>query len=821
MSLYAKIYIAWIALCSLAYAENRLPCFLADNHGETVSWVSRNFDLDEPYTLVLVDAHSDASAAERSEEMREEIRRVASEKARKEKMSSWQKGGRLQAFNWIEPLMPRPFDQVFWLASSKLKAGQAAELSHEATSFLDGRLEMEPRSAGSFLSRWQTFDLQGFLEWKPGSRNIIASIDLDFFAGMDASTREASFESIWQRAMDWPGLVGVSFAISRPWLLSDKEADELISLVLERISCTRGATLELHALPDLRPDFSKKARESGYAVPRWSLAQASLRNRHKLMDLGDRVSIYGADNSWREGIETATITPDHGEIDCDKVWRYLIGREPILRVNARQESSGRTRWYRLEAVRNAYDIIPETGLGKVFAREAGRWIYHKRISLGETKDFQLHPSVWRNEVGGRFLIEAEYETKSGWLPVSVIELRIRSCEGFRGSLSECMGMPYVFGITAVQDGELSGVETGWGSDCANLLIHAWRRNGLQLKWGDPSHLRKQLFAKAKSATTRDLVEISNKEIEAGVAIDFGNHVAALFQDLEPYEKIDGNDLIFHHLGGTPEIIRLDKLTATCPIFSVYSFAPKSQSHLVFGGDVVMAGDDRVALEGFSKSSADLFVVNLEGIPSMLPPSGNLKFDFRFSPELLSWLMECGVDAVSLANNHAFDAGAEGLMDGIRALDEIGIASFGAGANQEAACQPLRLEIKGNKIALFGVSFFGIGAAGEKSPGVAVLPLHSGLLESEFATSRKRKEKIIVMVHGGDEYSSLVNDEQRHWARWLVARGAKYIIGAHPHLVQRTEYHGGAAIMHSLGNAVYPRHLKGLGSGEMRVISIGD
>jgi poly-gamma-glutamate capsule biosynthesis protein CapA/YwtB (metallophosphatase superfamily) len=61
----------------------------------------------------------------------------------------------------------------------------------------------------------------------------------------------------------------------------------------------------------------------------------------------------------------------------------------------------------------------------------------------------------------------------------------------------------------------------------------------------------------------------------------------------------------------------------------------------------------------------------------------------------------------------------------------------------------------------------------------------------------------------------VNEEQRRWARWLVARGANVIVGSHPHLVQREESHGGAMILHSLGNAVYPTALRGADSGEIR------
>ena len=48
--------------------DQHLPVFLSDNHAETFGWITRTFDPDESYQFVLVDAHSDASMAERSEE---------------------------------------------------------------------------------------------------------------------------------------------------------------------------------------------------------------------------------------------------------------------------------------------------------------------------------------------------------------------------------------------------------------------------------------------------------------------------------------------------------------------------------------------------------------------------------------------------------------------------------------------------------------------------------------------------------------------------------------------------------------------------------
>jgi hypothetical protein len=809
---------------TLARAGQELPVFLADNHAETAGWITRSFDLDEPHILVLVDAHSDASAVERSEEMREELRRVPSEQERAVRVESWRECGRLQAFNWIEPLMPRPLDEVLWVAAPELDDARRAAKTMEAVDSLDGRLEVEPRSAGSFGRRWETVDLKGFQKWQPGSRPVILAIDLDFFAGMKPADREASFEAIWQRAMDWPGLAGVAFAVSRPWLTDDAEADALVALAVEAVRQTRGARLDMDASTDDRPDTSLKAAELKQPAPRWSLTKSSPGTRMKLCGLGERLRITDRNGVWRPSIwqeefGTSRIVPASGEIDCDNIWRFPLGQEPVLRIDPPPGATGSTRWFLVEAARTAYDLLPETGLGKSFSHSPARWIYGKRRSLGETVDFQLDPAEWRRETGGRFIVEAEIETAHGWFPAPAIELRVRVAEGFRGSLSECFGMPYVFGIAGVANGDLSGVETGWGSDCANLLIHAWRRNGIVLTWGDPGRLRAQLAMKAENMRLADSIPIGSAELEAGVAIDFGSHVAALWRDREPVGILGGNDLVVHHLGGLPEIVALAKLTDKWPVFSLRVPVLSPKVRVAFAGDVVLAGEDRRVIGNFTHGDADLFVVNLEGVPSLRPPTEKPRYDFRFPPERLGCLKERGVDAVSLANNHSGDAGPDGLIEGMAALEKSGIAWFGAGRNEALACQPWRVERHGIQMAVFGISCFEKDAAGPDHAGVAVLPLHQQILEREFQQARSAGERVIVMIHGGTEYDPRVDDEQRRWARWLAARGVHFVVGAHSHVIQREETHAGTVILHSLGNAVYPEELKGADSGYVRVVEV--
>ncbi len=772
--------------------RDMLPVFVSDNHAESFGWFSRTLDLDTDHVLVLTDAHSDASAAERSEEIREKLRRVASAEERAERVEAWRAGGRIQAFNWIEPLMPRPIGQVRWVAPG----GDLPSMLESARRATDGRLEIEPRSAGELASRWRVTDLGGIEAWQPGLRPVAWSLDLDHFAEMDEAEAVEAFDRMWVAAMDWPCLRAVSVSVSRPWLQSDGQADRLVAMLLSAVARTRGAVVEIDASIDDRPDDSLKAREGSPA--RWDLAGSPVA-RSWVAVLAERCRVVDRKREHDFPSPAVRIAIDGAEEDLDGVWRLpAIGEAPVLRVHG-AEGSGRVRWWELEPARQAYDLLPETGLGKGFAEKPGRWVHERRSLLATTEDFALSWKPWRADTR-RTRVVAEYEKDGRWFPAGTVEMRFGQGRGIGRELIECMGMPYVFGIAGVEEDGLSGVETGWGADCSNLLIHAWRRRGERLEWGDPGRLRAQLVEKRG--------EISREDVRRGVLVDFGKHVAMLIEDREPRGRVGPEDRVFHHLGGFPEFTTVAELQEGRPPLRLWTPPERETVTVRVAGDVVPVGDF-VVEEEFAKAGADLFLANLEGVPTGLPVAGRPAHDFRFPPERLAWLRGRGVDAVSMANNHAGDAGPEGLVDALGHLERAGIGVFGAGRDAAEACRPWVSE----GVACFGVSIVGGLKAGD-GPGIACLPDHAAPLEREMAAARVRGESIVVLMHGGDEYRTEVNEGQRERARWLVARGAVLVAGSGPHVVQREERHAGAVVAHSLGNAVFPRELKGADSGRI-------
>ena len=78
-------------------AARPLPVYLEDNHAGTFQFLARTLDLDRPYALVLVDAHSDASRARDVAALADGIRRVSCAEEREQRVRAWRQEGAVQA----------------------------------------------------------------------------------------------------------------------------------------------------------------------------------------------------------------------------------------------------------------------------------------------------------------------------------------------------------------------------------------------------------------------------------------------------------------------------------------------------------------------------------------------------------------------------------------------------------------------------------------------------------------------------------------------------------------------------------------------------
>ena len=201
-------------------------------------------------------------------------------------------------------------------------------------------------------------------------------------------------------------------------------------------------------------------------------------------------------------------------------------------------------------------------------------------------------------------------------------------------------------------------------------------------------------------------------------------------------------------------------------------------------------------------SADLTFANLEmPLSSRAQKSGA----FLASAEFAQALRWAGVDVVSLANNHTFDAGEWGLADTLESLRLCGIGSVGAGPNLPAATKPFLKTVGNFTIGLLGYDqLIGLAGrtafAGASQAGVA--PLSPDLVCDDIRRLRKKADAVVVSCHWGQENSFEVQPMARRLAHRFFDAGADVILGHHPHVPQGVEVRDGKVVFYSLGNFVF-------------------
>jgi poly-gamma-glutamate synthesis protein (capsule biosynthesis protein) len=205
---------------------------------------------------------------------------------------------------------------------------------------------------------------------------------------------------------------------------------------------------------------------------------------------------------------------------------------------------------------------------------------------------------------------------------------------------------------------------------------------------------------------------------------------------------------------------------------------------------------------------DLVVANLECcVSSGGAPTTAIEgkpFFFRAPPRALGALAATNVRAVSLANNHALDFGADALSDTLELLDAAGIETVGAGFGLEAARRPAIVRAAGSQITVIAATDHPVEyAAARDRWGVALADLHDGppdWLLSEVSSARSRGDLVIVFPHWGPNMTIAPSARQRRAAVALAEAGANLIAGHSAHVFHGVGWAAGPVVF-DLGDAL--------------------
>lgn len=158
----------------------------------------------------------------------------------------------------------------------------------------------------------------------------------------------------------------------------------------------------------------------------------------------------------------------------------------------------------------------------------------------------------------------------------------------------------------------------------------------------------------------------------------------------------------------------------------------------------------------------------------------------------------GFDVLTLANNHILDAGLPGLRDTLRGAEECGLLTVGATADAGGARAAARLRLplaEGFLTVLnyceheWSVREDGVGASGWD-----VLDAFADVLAARAAGDR-----VLVVLHGGNEYFPLPRPQLRKQLRFLAEHGADAIAMHHSHVPAAYEVWYDVPIFYGLGN----------------------
>jgi poly-gamma-glutamate synthesis protein (capsule biosynthesis protein) len=207
-------------------------------------------------------------------------------------------------------------------------------------------------------------------------------------------------------------------------------------------------------------------------------------------------------------------------------------------------------------------------------------------------------------------------------------------------------------------------------------------------------------------------------------------------------------------------------------------------------------------------AADLAIGNLETAIAEGGTPADKEFTFRASPVVIDALRSAGFDAVSMANNHGLDYGADGLAETLAAKQAQPDGFLvGIGADEAEAYAPFRAEVRGQRIAVIAATQVLDDHLVDPWTATAT---HGGLasakrvdrLVQEVQAARATSDTVVVFLHWGIERDTCPSTSQQSLARALVDAGADAVVGGHAHRLQGGGRLGEAFVHYGLGNFLF-------------------
>lgn len=206
-------------------------------------------------------------------------------------------------------------------------------------------------------------------------------------------------------------------------------------------------------------------------------------------------------------------------------------------------------------------------------------------------------------------------------------------------------------------------------------------------------------------------------------------------------------------------------------------------------------------------TGDLNFANIETVVTdrTLNSRQNKSFNFQSHTNALRHMISLGFNLFSMANNHAYDYGYDGLYmtasEMLKLKSETPrIAYHGVGTLNEVL-HPTVFKVKGVTVAFASIGIMdGVHNATPDRPGM--MNIMNANLRSQLLANMRAVHadyKILSIHYGTENVTSLDGGQRAMFNQFLDEGDLDMIIGHHPHVTRPVERVGNKVIFYSLGN----------------------
>lgn len=213
------------------------------------------------------------------------------------------------------------------------------------------------------------------------------------------------------------------------------------------------------------------------------------------------------------------------------------------------------------------------------------------------------------------------------------------------------------------------------------------------------------------------------------------------------------------------------------------------------------------------ADADLTLLNFEGNICGEPYGSETR---SAPPELLTALINAGVDMLQTANSYSIHNGLIGMTATLNNIKNSGLISVGAYptvADAQRSKGYTIVDVSGVKIAFVaftkGVGGMGMPAGNEECVNLlyedydtTYQKINTKKIQKVLRAAASEKPDItIALLHWGSEYNDTISESQKRIAELMMEEGVSVIIGSHPHTVQKITFdeEKNTLIAYSLGD----------------------